>query len=209
MLVYYFFIVVAFTTPPPETEPSSPEGTPVVIEKLSLNDARHIAFERVESKLFTPMAFTIGYALIGALVAALTLIPILSYLAYRRPGKIYHNPILTLLERIYHAVLRSMLARPWIALLLGLGATIAGIAIGTQLGREFLPKLDEGSIWTQLQLPPGISLEKAQVIASDFRNAIAEFPEVSYVTTQLGRDNNGTEPFTLFPCRVLYWTAPL
>ncbi len=154
------------------------------------------AFERVESKLFTPMAFTIGYALVGALITALTLIPILSYFAYRKPGRTFHNPVLTLLEKLYRMTLRLVLAMPALALMLGIGATVAAVLVGASLGREFLPYLDEGSIWVQIQLPPGISLEKARGMASEFRNTLNEFSEVSYAVTQLGRDDNGIDPWT-------------
>jgi cobalt-zinc-cadmium resistance protein CzcA len=155
------------------------------------------AFERVESKLFTPMAFTIGYALVGALIAALTLIPVLSYYAYRKPGRAFRNPVVSLLEKLYGGVLKGALSGPWMAVLLGVAASAAAVAVGATLGREFLPELDEGSIWMPIQLPPGVSLEKAREMCADIREAAGEFPEVAYVTTQLGRDDNSTEPFTL------------
>jgi cobalt-zinc-cadmium resistance protein CzcA len=155
------------------------------------------AFERVESKLFTPMAFTVGYALVGALFTALTLIPILSYLSYRKPGRVFHNPIVLGLERAYRAVLEFELARPWLAIFVGISAVTVSVFIGAGLGREFLPQLDEGAIWMPIQLPPGVSMEKARSMAAEIRKAAREFPEVAYVTTQLGRDDNSTEPFTL------------
>lgn len=155
------------------------------------------AFERVESKLFTPMAFTVGYALIGALITAMTLIPILSYLSYRKPGRVFHNPLVIGLERLYRGVVGFELARPWLALVVGFAAVAASIALGARLGREFLPQLDEGSIWMPIQLPPGVSMDKARAMTQEIRKAALEFPEVAYVTTQLGRDDNSTEPFTL------------
>jgi len=155
------------------------------------------AFERVESKLFKPMAFTIGYALVGALITALMLIPILSYFSFRKPGKVFHNPVMMLFEKLYGTLLRLELKIPSLAIALGIAATVVAVMVGATLGREFLPQLDEGSIWMPIQLPPGVSLQKALGMTEEIRKAAREFPEVAYVTTQLGRDDSSTEPFTL------------
>jgi cobalt-zinc-cadmium resistance protein CzcA len=154
------------------------------------------AFERVERKLFTPMAFTIGYALIGGLLFALTTIPALAYLAYRRPGRSFRNPVLEWLGRHYDAYLQRMAKRPWRALLPAAGVGLATVLLASIVGREFLPYLDEGSIWMQINLPPGISIQKATEMARDYRQVMAGFPEVSYVVTQTGRNDDATDPWT-------------
>ena len=154
------------------------------------------AFERVEKKLFTPMAFTVGYALLGGLLFALMAIPALAFLAYRRPGKSWHNPVFEWLRGRYDKLLLRVIAHPWRALLIGTVAAALGVVLGLTVGREFLPYLDEGSLWLQVQLPPGISLPKATVMAREIRQAVREFPEVSYVVTQLGRTDEGTDPWT-------------
>lgn len=154
------------------------------------------AFERVESKLFTPMAFTIGYALLGGLLFALVAVPALAYLTYRKPGRVWHNPAFEWLQARYETLLTGVMARPRRALSYGIGAAVLGIVLGTTVGREFLPYLDEGSIWVQVQMPPGISLPKAIEISREFRKAVREFPETSYVVTQLGRNDDGTDPWT-------------
>ncbi|HEV3456807.1 MAG TPA: CusA/CzcA family heavy metal efflux RND transporter [Thermoanaerobaculia bacterium] len=154
------------------------------------------AFERVERKLFTPMAFTIGYALIGGLLFALTTIPALAYLAYRRPGRSFRNPVLEWLGRHYDAYLQRMAKRPWRALLPAAGVGLATVLLALIVGREFLPYLDEGSIWMQINLPPGISIQKATEMARDYRQVMAGFPEVSYVVTQTGRNDDATDPWT-------------
>ncbi|MFZ6773495.1 efflux RND transporter permease subunit [Undibacterium sp. SXout7W] len=154
------------------------------------------AFERAEGKLFTPMAYTVAYALLGALLCALVLIPGLAYAALRKPRKIFHNrPLVWLTER-YRASLSGMLARPFIAYIVGAAALVAVFVLGSTAGREFLPELDEGSLWLQVQLPSGISMDKASEMATELRRTLAEYPEIAYVVTQLGRNDDGTDPWT-------------
>jgi len=154
------------------------------------------AFERVERKLFTPMAFTVGYALLGALIVALLLMPGLAYVAYRKPLRIRHNPVLLRITEAYEQLLTVVLARPRLAIIPGAVATVLALVLGAALGKDFLPYLDEGSIWLQVELPPGISLEKGSEMAAQLRGVVRTFPEVSYVVTQLGRNEDGTDPWT-------------
>lgn len=155
------------------------------------------AFEHIESKLFTPMAYTVGYALIGALVVAIFLIPGLAFLAYRRPQVIRKNKWLERLTVGYTHQISALLDRPrriWVPL--GVILVGAGILTAT-VGKDFLPPLDEGSIWIQVQLPPGISLERSTRMGDEIRQVLSKFDEVSYVMTQVGRDDEGAEAFSL------------
>ncbi len=154
------------------------------------------AFQRVEKKLFSPMAYTIGYALAAALLVGLALIPGLSLAALRKPRKLWHNPILSRAETRYRTVLASLLRRPMLALGPGVAAAVAAVLLGIFVGKGFLPELDEGSLWLQVQLPPGLSLDKANQLASELREAVLEAPQVSYIVTQLGRNDDGTDPWT-------------
>jgi cobalt-zinc-cadmium resistance protein CzcA len=154
------------------------------------------AFQRAEGKLFTPMAYTVAYALLGALICALTLIPGLAYAALRMPRKIFHNRPLIWLTARYRDVLGKMLMRPWIAYVVGVFILVAVGILGAGAGREFLPDLDEGALWLQVQLPSGLSLDKANDMAAELRRTLREFPEISYVVTQLGRSDDGTDPWT-------------
>ena len=155
------------------------------------------AFERIEKKLFTPMAFTVGYALIGALSVALILIPGLSYSIYRKPQKIYQNKFIERLTASYKGWTGSLLGKPK-KVFIGIAAVLAAVVVMIiTVGKDFLPNLDEGGIWIQVQTPPGISLEKSTAMADEFRNVLKnEFEEVTYVTTQVGRDDQGAEAFT-------------
>jgi cobalt-zinc-cadmium resistance protein CzcA len=154
------------------------------------------AFQRVEAKLFLPMAYAVGYAQFGALAFALMLIPGLAYMAFRKPRRVFHNTVLLWIEQWYDRVLRQCLHRPGIIFALAGAAAVAVVGLGMTVGREFLPELDEGTIWLQVQMPAGISLSKATEMAGELRKAVREFPEVSYVVTQLGRNDDGTDPWT-------------
>ncbi len=154
------------------------------------------AFERAEGKLFSPMAFTVGYALFGALLCALALTPGLAYVALRKPGKPFHNKPLEWLTARYRALLARLLRRPSIAYLASALTLAAVVGLGATAGREFLPELDEGALWLQVQMPSGLSLDKASEMASELRRTLREFPEISYVVTQLGRSDEGTDPWT-------------
>ncbi|WP_454908323.1 efflux RND transporter permease subunit [Variovorax gossypii] len=154
------------------------------------------AFERAEGKLFKPMAFTVGYALVGALLCAITLIPSLAYVALRKPMKPFVNKPLVWLTGAYRRVLGHLLRVPAIAYALSIAALAAVAVLGATAGREFLPDIDEGALWLQVQLPSGLSLDKASEMTSELRHVLLEYPEVSYVVTQLGRNDDGTDPWT-------------
>ena len=154
------------------------------------------AFHRIEAKLFYPMAYAVGYAQLGALAFALLVVPGLAYLAFRRPGYVFHNVFLHWLEARYRRALSRSLRRPSIAYLLGVGGAIAVVGLSATVWREFLPDLDEGSVWLHAELPPGISLQKATDMVADLRTVLRDFPEVSYVVSHIGRNDDGTDPWT-------------
>ena len=154
------------------------------------------AFQRVEKKLFSPMAWTVGFALIAALLLGLALIPGLSLAVLRNPRKMWENPFFARTERAYTSVIRRVLQRPILAIVPGVSAAIAAVLLGAWIGKGFLPELDEGSIWLQVQLPAGLSLSRASALAGEIRDAVRREPEVSYIVTQLGRNDDGTDPWT-------------
>jgi heavy metal efflux system protein len=155
------------------------------------------SFERAEAKLFTPMAYTMGYALFGALLTTLTLVPGLAYLAFRKPGHVYHNRWLERLTLGYERILNTCLHQPQIIYGITIFAVFAVIGLGATVGRDFLPDLDEGSLWLQVQMPTGLALNQASDMAADLRRAVLKYPEVSYIVTQVGRNDDGTDPWTM------------
>ena len=154
------------------------------------------AFERVESKLFTPMAFTVSYALLGALLVALFLIPGLGYALYRKPQKIFHNKWLEKLTNKYSAGVNKIMEKPKRILAPVLLIFAGGIVMSVMVGKDFLPSLDEGSLWLQVNLPPGITVEKSKELSDTLRARTMKYPEVTYMAVQAGRNDDGTDPFT-------------
>ncbi|HFK5580653.1 efflux RND transporter permease subunit [Elizabethkingia anophelis] len=154
------------------------------------------AFERVEKKLFTPMAFTVGYALFGALAVALLLIPGLAYVIYRKPQKLYHNKWLEKISVVYGKRIEKIMQAPKKVILpVSIVLATAGVLSYT-VGKDFLPELDEGSIWLQVQLPPGISLAKAKEMSDTLRARTLKHSEITYMMVQAGRNDDGTDPWT-------------
>lgn len=166
------------------------------------------AFDRVEQKLFTPMAFTLSFALLGALASALILIPGLAFMVYRKPQKVYHNRWLERLTESYKRRTAKILAAPKRLIAPIVTILIAVVALWLGVGKDFLPHLDEGSIWLQVQLPPGMSLEKSSEMATTLRNELRQFDEVSYVMTQTGRDDEGVCPFSFSHIEVMVGLKP-
>lgn len=151
-------------------------------------------FQRVEAKIFSPMAFTLSFALLGSLIISLTLVPVLlSYLLGPRLIE-SHNPLVDGMERYYRAILEAVLRHPR-KLFIGAGLTLAlSLASTPLIGTEFMPKLDEGNIWLTITLPTPVSLAKAKVLEQDIRGRLREFSEAKSILTQLGRPEDGTDP---------------
>lgn len=154
------------------------------------------AFERVEKKLFTPMAFTVGYALLGALAVALLLIPGLAYVIYRKPQKIYHNKWLEKIAAAYGKKIEKILQTPKRVIIPIVIVLVSSGILSYTVGKDFLPELDEGSIWLQVQLPPGISLAKSKEMSDTLRARTLKHPEITYMMIQAGRNDDGTDPWT-------------
>lgn len=151
--------------------------------------------QRVERKLFTPMAFTVCYALLGSMLLALTLIPVLATYLFRDGAKSWENPLLPWLEKRYQAVLQRALDRPLAVVAGALSVVVGSFALAGALGVEFLPNLDEGVIWIRAVLPPGISLAKSAEVAGSIREIAGRSPEVELVSSQTGRNDSGTDPY--------------
>ncbi|MCS7315046.1 MAG: CusA/CzcA family heavy metal efflux RND transporter [Bryobacteraceae bacterium] len=150
--------------------------------------------ERVERRLFMPMAFTIVAALSGALLFTMTLVPALA--SYLLPGsRPWNNPLLAWLTGRYERDLRFLLRHGrWVAVATAVLIVITAV-LAAGLGTEFLPQLDEGVIWVRVVLPPGSSLERSAEVADRLRELARKSPEVLLVSSQTGRQTSNTEPF--------------
>src|SRR5262249_25573612 len=103
--------------------------------------------ERVERRLFTPMAFTVLFALLGSMLIALTLVPVLATFLFRKGASAWKNPLLRLLSASYGRVLEVTLRRSWLVVGVAGAVVIGAFVLAGRLGSEFLPSLDEGTIW--------------------------------------------------------------
>lgn len=153
-------------------------------------------FERIEKKMFAPMAYTVGFAILGALAVALMLIPGLSYIIYRKPQKVYHNPWLEKITSRYRMFTSFIIDKPRMVFITLAAVIVTTIVLSITVGKDFLPTLDEGSLWLQVQLPSGSTLDRSRTLADTLRNHLMRYKEVKYVMTQVGRDDEGTDPFS-------------
>ncbi len=172
-------------------------GRPILFSKaiIILAFLPIFTFQRVEGKIFSPMAYTLSFALLGAIVLTLTLVPaLLSFALQKTDMSEKHSEWMHRLQLGYRAALVwAKLRRTAIMI----GSTVAlavSLAAAPFLGSEFLPKLDEGNIWLTIVLPPATALARTKEIERDVREIIRSFPEVRNVVTQVGRPDDGTDP---------------
>lgn len=151
------------------------------------------SFQKVEGKMFSPLAYTLGFALLGALIITLTLVPVLINLLLRKNVKEKHNPIVHHLTAVMLNGFKFMYKHKKTALFITGVAVVVGLFAFKFLGSEFLPQLDEGSIWLRAQLPYSISLEKSNEVSNQIRGMLMRFPQVKNVASQTGRPDDGTD----------------
>ncbi|EPG73620.1 heavy metal efflux pump, CzcA family [Leptospira fainei serovar Hurstbridge str. BUT 6] len=160
-------------------------------------------FQRVEGKLFSPMAFTLSFAIIGSLLFTLTLIPVLMCLFYRVKMESpyskkmeWNNPILDWIKSVYHSLLSRLLRSSEKVVIYSLSVALIISTFGYyKLGTEFLPDLDEGSINIRCFFPVGINLKSSEQYLPVIRESILKQEQVVSVLSQLGRNDEGTDPY--------------
>ncbi|CCH55488.1 Protein helA [Fibrisoma limi BUZ 3] len=152
------------------------------------------SFQKVEGKMFSPLAWTLGFALLGALIFTLTLVPVLASLLLRKNVREKHNPFVNLVTRYATQAFAYTFAHKKLSLILAGLLVLVGLSGFKLLGTEFLPELDEGSIYVRASMPMSISLPESVKLTTDMRHIFEEFPEVKGVISQTGRPNDGTDP---------------
>jgi cobalt-zinc-cadmium resistance protein CzcA len=164
------------------------------------------ALQRVEGRIFAPMAHTVVSALVGAMVVSFTLVPVLCFFALRRHGKVKESPVLKVARKLHDPALMFSMRNPVAVLIVCLGLLAGGYMLAPRLGSEFLPELNEGSIYCTFTLPPTSSLSdgrqlapkivallRGQVLPGMDKKNVHEIPEVTEVLSQLGRPEDGTD----------------
>ncbi|WP_317202532.1 CusA/CzcA family heavy metal efflux RND transporter [Janthinobacterium sp.] len=152
-------------------------------------------FQRVEGKIFSPVAFTLTFAMLGAIILTMTLVPtLLAWTMRRHPMAEKHSAWLQRIQESYRAVLlRAQRHRAPVMLASG-ALLLLTLALAPMLGSEFLPKLDEGNLWLTISLPTSSSLEKTRAVEHQVRAIIQSYPEVGNVISHVGRPDDGTDP---------------
>jgi len=157
---------------------------------------------RVEGKLFSPMALTLAFAVVGSMLAALTFIPVLISFVYNKAVsakdesfKEHNNKVFEFVERLYAKFLHKILTNYKKSVVIGFGLVLLLIGFGLKLGTEFLPELDEGSIFLRGNFPAGITIQENAKNAPKIRSIISKYPQIDFVITQTGRNDDGTDPF--------------
>ena len=150
--------------------------------------------QRHEGRIFAPMAYTVVSALIGSLLFSLTVVPLLCYALLRKDIHERESPVMRLAHRMYQPLLEAALRNRALVVIAATAALAGSLALVPQLGSEFLPELNEGSIWVNLVLPPGISLTKVSQSLRGVRGALNKFPEVRGTISQAGRPEDGSDP---------------
>ena len=151
------------------------------------------AFQKVEGKMFSPLAYTLGFALLGALITTLTLVPVLISMLLRKNVHEKHNPFVHYLTWFMLLGFTRAFKRKEIVVILSLIVMVIGLYSFKFLGSEFLPELNEGSIWLRIQTPYSISLNKSVEVSKKVRQILMNFPQVKYAVSQTGRPDDGTD----------------
>jgi cobalt-zinc-cadmium resistance protein CzcA len=151
------------------------------------------SFQKVEGKLFSPLAYTLGFALLGALIFTLTLVPVLVNVLLRKNVREKHNPIVHFITAGVMGGFRVVFRHKKVSLLISVIAVAAGLYSFRFLGSEFLPELNEGSIWVRATLPYSISLDTSMAKAAEMRQIMIKFPQVRRIMSQTGRPDDGTD----------------
>jgi len=160
------------------------------------------AFQKVEGKMFSPLAYTLGFALLGALLFTLTLVPALSSILLRQNVREKHNVIVSFFEKgvgkLFNLVYRNQKKSVLLALVIMLLTVFSAKFLGT----EFLPELNEGALWVEAELPMSVSLSEANVVSDKMIEILSKFPEVQQTLSQIGRTNDGTDPKGFFNVQI-------
>ena len=185
-------------------------GRPTLFSMLIII-AAHIpifALQRHEGRIFQPMALSVTAALIGALIFSLTLVPLLAYWILRKKLPHGDNRVVATSKRLYEPVLNWALTKRRTVVAIALGIFALSMVVASRLGSEFLPELNEGTIWVNLRLPSSVSNDEAARILRNVRLALLKIPEVRTAVSKAGQPEDGTDPKTISMAEVFVDIKP-
>src|ERR1039457_2871149 len=156
--------------------------------------------QRVEGRLFKPMAWTVAFALLGALTFSMLIAPVLASYVLGKNVREWHNPVMTWITKMYRKTLEMAIRFRWVTV--GVAAAALGasayLSFSGAIGSEFLPHLDEGAIWARATLAPSTGPSEGARVMNQARIILASFPEVTTVVSQVGRPDDGTDTTGFF-----------
>jgi len=156
------------------------------------------------------MAWTVAFALLGAVIFSMTVAPVLASLMFRRETSEWHNPVMVWLTKHYRRALTWSVHHRWAMV----GVAVFSLCVTTYLvssdviGSEFLPHLDEGALWVRATMPYTISFEESSKFAPKIRDLLSKYPQVTVVGSELGRNDDGTDPTGFFNCEFYVGLKP-
>lgn len=166
-----------------------------------------LSLTRIEGLLFRPMALTLLFALTGALIFALFVVPVMATFLFRRGYQEWVNPVLGWVYPIYGQILYGLLRIRWLVAAVAVsGLILLSATLFPRLGVEFLPYLDEGVIWVRANFPDGTRLQKTSELGRRLREICLEYEEIEFAVVQAGRNDDGTDPFP--PSRIEMMIGP-
>jgi cobalt-zinc-cadmium resistance protein CzcA len=156
--------------------------------------------QRVEGRLFKPMAWTVAFALLGAILFSMTVAPALASLFFPNGAREWHNPVMVWLTTRYSRAVRFAIRMRYLTVAIGVAgvAVAAFLALGPMIGSEFLPHLDEGALWVRGTLAPSTGPDEGIRLANQARVLLCSFPEATECTSQVGRPDDGTDTTGFF-----------
>lgn len=185
-------------------------GRPTLFSMLIII-AAHIpifTLQRHEGRIFAPMAWSVTSALVGSLIMSLTVVPLLCLWMLRKKLPERENALVRACKGVYEPVLSWAIHNKKMVFGIALAVLAASLALVPKLGTEFLPELNEGSIWINVTLPSSVSVSEAQAMTGKFRAAIATVPEVDSVISKSGRPEDGTDPKLINMSEILVTLKP-
>src|SRR5215475_3339952 len=157
--------------------------------------------QQVEGRLFRPMAWTVAFALLGAVIFSMTIAPVLASMIFRRETSEWHNPVMVWLTKHYRRALAWSVHHRWVMVtvaILSLCVTVYLAFLSDAIGSELLPHLDEGSIWVRVTLAPSTGPTESYRVMNQARILLCSFPEATECTSQAGRPDDGTDTTGFF-----------
>jgi len=185
-------------------------GRPTLFSMLIII-AAHIpifTLQRQEGRIFAPMAYSVTSALVVSLICSLTLVPLLCYLLLRKPVAHEENRVVLWCKRMYRPSLEWALAHRSPVVIISVVALFMSLMLVPRLGTEFLPELNEGSIWINVPLHPSLSVTEARTEMLKIRNAIKDIPEIKTIVYKAGRPEDGTDPKLISMAEILVDLKP-